>query len=95
MSQIIFQLGDEEKVVELKSGQTLLVAAAKASVELKNACGGQGSCGQCRVKILNSKENLNTTTEAEKKHLGSLNLAQGERLACQVVPTGDMTVKVI
>ncbi len=94
MSRVIFQTENKEKVVELESGQTLLVVAEKADMGLKSACGGHGSCGQCRIWVTAGREETNATTDAEKKHLGSLNLAQGERLACQVVPTGDVTIKV-
>jgi len=38
--------------VAVSAGSTLLAAAAAAGIELRSACGGQGTCGQCAVRLL-------------------------------------------
>lgn len=38
--------------VAVSAGSTLLAAATAAGIELRSACGGQGTCGQCAVRLL-------------------------------------------
>jgi len=52
-------------------------------------CGGEGTCGKCRVDV---RDNAPEPTEAECKHLKPKELAQGLRLACQLVVDRDMVV---
>lgn len=42
--------------ISVKSGTTILEAAAEAGVELEGPCGGKGTCGKCRVKLIGSGE---------------------------------------
>ncbi|HIU39009.1 MAG TPA: 2Fe-2S iron-sulfur cluster binding domain-containing protein, partial [Candidatus Limisoma intestinavium] len=42
---------NDDKVVEVPTGGTLLSTLSDQKVFLPSACGGSGSCGQCRVRI--------------------------------------------
>lgn len=42
---------NDAKTVEGLSGTTLLSSLANSNVFLSSACGGKGSCGQCRVQV--------------------------------------------
>lgn len=95
MSKITFVSKVGEKVVESQPGQNLFALAETAGVTINNACGGYGTCGLCRVKLLSGSGQTNSPTNTEKSFVGSATLATGERLACQVVPTGDMRVEVL
>ena len=53
-------------------------------------CGGNGTCGKCRVLIEGAS--LPPACEEEKQVLSPAALAKGERLACMVVLTQDATV---
>ncbi len=73
------------KLVEASAERNLLELAMEAGVELEATCGGQGTCGQCRV--LPGGE-ASPPTEAEARLLGPA-LARGVRLACQTyMPAG-------
>ena len=71
---------------------SLLEAAHQLGVELINLCGGRGSCGRCKVQLLEGA--LSPRTEQETKHLTADELAQGVRLACQTFPRSDVKLSV-
>jgi len=92
MPKITFTIADAEQAVDIANNETVLNAAQKLDIDLSPACGGNGSCGLCKVRVLEGKEHLTEPNENEQNHLGSANFAVGERLACQVIPTGDLKV---
>jgi len=68
-------------------GTTLLAAARQAGVGLNAVCGGGGTCGTCRVRVVAGQ--VTPPTEAERD-----SLAEGFRLACQTRALGDVRVDV-
>jgi Na+-transporting NADH:ubiquinone oxidoreductase subunit F len=78
---------NDEKDITSPVGLKLLNALADASVYVPSACGGGGTCGQCRVKIHAGGGNILPT---ELTHITKREAAAGERLACQVVVKQDM-----
>ena len=73
-------------------GDTLLDAARTLGVDLASVCGGYGTCGRCRVQIVDGE--VTPVTSQEERSLSAADLAQGYRLACLAVPLGDCTVHV-
>ena len=52
MAERIVVFDPEGKVVEAPEGESLLEAAGRAGVTVDSACGGQGTCGRCRLRLL-------------------------------------------
>ncbi len=77
-------LGRRARVVP---GTTLLEAARQAGVGLNGVCGGAGTCGTCRVRVVAGQ--VTPSTEAE----GDV-VAEGLRLACQTRVLSDVRVDV-
>lgn len=77
--------------VELESGSTLLSSLAAEQVFLPSACGGGGSCGQCRVRI---PEGGPQAIPTETVHLTRKELLDNWHLGCQVKVKGDMKIDV-
>jgi uncharacterized 2Fe-2S/4Fe-4S cluster protein (DUF4445 family) len=77
-------LGRRARVVH---GATLLEAARQAGVGLNAICGGAGTCGTCRVRVLAGE--VTPATEAERDAV-----AEGFRLACQACVLGDVRADV-
>ncbi|MBI5789753.1 MAG: DUF4445 domain-containing protein [Candidatus Schekmanbacteria bacterium] len=77
------------KRVTVPKGTVLLQAIQQAGVHIESACGGQGVCGQCRVKIEEGRYNTETTTQ-----LSGQECAQGMCLACLTLVEGDLTVSI-
>ncbi|WP_034631344.1 ASKHA domain-containing protein [Desulfotruncus alcoholivorax] len=74
-------------------GTTLLEAAKQAGVRINADCGGTGSCGKCRAKIIDGP--VGDATETEKIHLTTEENKQGLCLMCQRRPEQDITVEVV
>ncbi|MFX1497525.1 MAG: ASKHA domain-containing protein [Promethearchaeota archaeon] len=55
-------------------------------------CAGNGTCGKCKIKILDPDANVSEPSEKEKKILGIQNIVEGFRLACQAKIFGDLRV---
>lgn len=84
-------LVNHEKDLVVQPGTKLLGALADKGLFVSSACGGGGTCGQCKVKVLEGGGTLLPTEEA---HINRREAACGERLACQVAVKQDMKVEV-
>ncbi|MEH0343167.1 NADH:ubiquinone reductase (Na(+)-transporting) subunit F [Vibrio cholerae] len=82
--------GDPEKAIVTQPGGKLLTVLAGAGVFVSSACGGGGSCGQCRVKIKSGGGDILPT---ELDHISKGEAREGERLACQVAVKADMDLE--
>ena len=72
-------------------GTILLEAAALAGVIVQTPCGGAGTCGKCRVRVVSGSC---PPTSACKAALGEPEIASGWRLACQAKVLSDLVVEV-
>ncbi len=81
--------GDNE--VEVETGSSLLNTLAENGVHLPSACGGKGSCGQCKCQVL---EGGGEILDSEKGHFSRKEQMNHWRLGCQTKVKGDMTIKV-
>ena len=84
-------LVNNEKEVAVPAGGKLLGALASGGIYVSSACGGGGSCGQCRVKVLEGGGEILPT---ELSHISKKEAREGERLSCQVAVKRDMKVEV-
>ncbi|MDD5667543.1 MAG: ASKHA domain-containing protein [Actinomycetota bacterium] len=73
------------------SDEDLLTALHGAGINVESVCGGMGTCGKCRVRILEGK--VTDPTLEEEDHLSEEQLDGGERLACQVFPESDLVIE--
>ena len=80
-----------EKNLEVESGGSLLSAMSNAGVFLPSACGGKGSCGQCKCQVLEGGGEILPT---EAVHFNRKQMKDHWRLGCQVKVKGDMSIKV-
>ncbi len=80
-----------EKTVEVSAGGKLLNVLADQKLFVSSACGGGGTCGQCKVKVL---EGGGEILQTELSHISKGEARHGERLSCQVTVKQDMKVEV-
>ena len=80
-----------ERDLSVPAGSKLLNTLSANDLFLPSACGGGGTCGQCRVKVLEGGGDLLPT---EASHISKRMAAEGERLACQVNVAQDLRVEV-
>jgi Na+-transporting NADH:ubiquinone oxidoreductase subunit F len=83
--------GDPEKAIKTKAGGKLLGALADKGIFLSSACGGGGSCGQCRVHVKSGGGEILPT---ELGHITKGEARDGCRLSCQVNVKSDMEIEV-
>ena len=95
MPVITIHRGAEPLTVELVPGESLFDAGARVRAGIDTACVGKGTCGLCRVKIVEGAEHLNPFTDDERRHLGNLYHLTKVRLACRCRPTGDVAIEVV
>jgi uncharacterized 2Fe-2S/4Fe-4S cluster protein (DUF4445 family) len=71
------------------AGETLLETARKAGVDVDAPCSGNGTCGKCRIKLIEG------TVEGEaSRHISDADYAAGWRLACSVKALSDLKIEV-
>ena len=80
-----------EKEMEIGAGGSLLSAMANAGVFLPSACGGKGSCAQCKCQVLEGGGEILPT---EMVHFSRKQIKDNWRLGCQVKVKGDLSLKV-
>ena len=82
---------DEGKSLDVPAGGKLLTSLAAKNIFLSSACGGGGTCAQCRVKVFDGGGEILPT---EQSHINKREAGEGWRLACQVAVKRDMKIEV-
>ena len=73
---------------QCQDGESILDCARRLRVGISSVCGGVGTCGKCRVKIIDGS--VSEPTSSETDELSDKELSGGWRLACQVYPSSDI-----
>jgi Na+-transporting NADH:ubiquinone oxidoreductase subunit F len=82
---------NEEKTIQTSVGNKLLNTLADAHLFVASACGGGGTCGQCRLKVF---EGGGAILPTETSHISKKQATDHYRLACQVAVKQDMKIEV-
>ncbi|MDH3639833.1 MAG: NADH:ubiquinone reductase (Na(+)-transporting) subunit F [Gammaproteobacteria bacterium] len=82
---------NDEKTIHAPVGMKLLAALANNELFVSSACGGKGTCAQCRVKIFEGGGSILPT---EETLITKREAADGQRLACQVTVKHPMKVAI-
>ena len=80
-----------EKTIKAAVGSKLNSALANAQLFVSSACGGGGTCGQCRVKVL---EGGGAILPTETSLINKREAADGARLSCQVTVKNNLKIQV-
>lgn len=80
---------DPEKRIEVASGGKLLQTLAGRKIFLSSACGGGGTCGQCKVKVTSGGGDILPT---EEPHFTKRQIKEGWRLGCQLAVKQDLAL---
>ena len=82
---------NNEKDIIVPAGGKLLNILADNKMFVSSACGGGGTCAQCKVKIF---EGGGEILETETSHITKKEARSGERLSCQVAVKQNMKIEV-
>lgn len=83
--------GDPEKTLHVQAGSSLLNTLANEQIYIPSACGGKGTCGVCKVKVL---EGGGAMLPTEESHISRGEAREGIRLSCQVKVKNDLKIEV-
>ncbi len=90
MFKVIFKFGSGEDVTTFaQEGENLLDVARKTNVAIDAPCGGNASCGKCKVKLVDGELDSPKT-----RHISDEEYGNGWRLACVSKIMGDVAVEV-
>ncbi|MDR0223303.1 MAG: ASKHA domain-containing protein [Oscillospiraceae bacterium] len=79
--------------VSAEQGASLLTAARSAGVVIEAPCDGMGTCGKCKVRVIEGLDALVITDDRHK--VSGEESADGFALACQAAVHGDVTVETV
>lgn len=80
-----------DKTITVQQGASLMSTLAENGIHLSSACGGKGSCGQCRVQVL---EGGGEILDSERPHFTRKQIKEHWRLGCQCKVKNDLKIKV-
>ncbi len=89
--KVKISINDGKKEIEIESGKSLLNSLHEGGVMLSSACGGKGSCGQCKIQVLEGGGDILPT---ETVHFSRKEQQAHWRLGCQVKVKDNMKVQV-
>lgn len=82
---------NDDRTLSIPVGMKLMQGLADAGIFVASACGGGGTCGQCRVKVLSGGGAILPT---ETSLISKREAADHERLSCQVAVKQPMSIRV-
>lgn len=81
---------NDDRIIEADTGNSLLTTLSNNGIFLSSACGGKGSCGQCKVQVI---EGGGEVLPTEKVHFTRRQLSDHWRLGCQVKVKENLDIK--
>lgn len=82
---------NDDKSLSVGQGESLLSTLAEQGIHLASACGGKGSCGQCRVQVM---EGGGEVLDTERPHFTRKEIKNHWRLGCQLKVRESLKIKV-
>ncbi len=82
---------NDDKTLQVQGGSSLLETLTQQKIFIPSACGGRGSCGYCKVKVVDGAGPLLPT---EEPYLSEEERAEGVRLSCQVKVRNDVRIEI-
>ena len=82
---------DPANTITVPAGSKLLQTLAENKIFLSSACGGGGTCSQCKCLVIDGGGSILPT---EESHFTSKEQSEGWRLSCQVAVKNDLKIKI-
>ncbi|MDI9385644.1 MAG: NADH:ubiquinone reductase (Na(+)-transporting) subunit F [Verrucomicrobiota bacterium] len=82
---------DSDKALKVKTGGKLLNILAENEIFIPSACGGQGTCAMCKVKVHSGGGDILPT---ERNFITRKEAREGWRLSCQVAVKQDLDIEI-
>lgn len=82
---------NEKKVITVKGGNSLLSSLSEEKIYISSACGGRGTCGTCKCRVL---EGGGPVLPTETPFLSPTELEDHVRLSCQVKVKNEIKIQI-
>ena len=89
--KVKISINNGERDLEVNMGSTLLTTLGDSKILLPSACGGGGTCGQCRCQVVEGGGSILPT---EVGHFTRKQIQDNWRLGCQVKVKNDLEIKI-
>ncbi len=87
---ICVKLKKGQKNIVCTLGESLLEAMKKQDIYVPAYCGGRGTCGKCKIRVI---EGVLDITVEDEKNFTRQELEEGYRLSCKAFPQNDVTIE--
>ena len=77
-------VGSDKTLVRVGQGQSALEALLDSRIDISHSCGGNGTCGTCRIVVTEGHTDLPLREELEREMAEDRDFKENERLACQI-----------
>ena len=94
MSIITIANLNHKKISAHTENTTVLDIIHENYIDWMHTCGKKGNCTTCKMNVIQGMENLSELSRNEEKFRQLGRLKEGERLACQSILKGDITIAV-
>ncbi|MCF7929017.1 MAG: 2Fe-2S iron-sulfur cluster binding domain-containing protein [Spirochaetales bacterium] len=88
---LTIDINSGKRKLEIKGGSPLLSTLAESGIFVPSACGGKGSCGACKVKVLSD---IGPHLPTEPPYLTKEEMAENVRLSCQIKVKQDLEIEI-
>ena len=88
---VMITINGGKKELPAQAGKSLLTTLSEGGVHLSSACGGKGSCGQCKLKVTEGGGDMLPT---EAVHFTRRQIKDHWRLGCQVKVKNDLHIEI-
>ena len=88
---VMITINGGKKELPAQAGKTLLATLSEGGVHLSSACGGKGSCGQCKLQVTEGGGDMLPT---EAVHFTRKQIKDHWRLGCQVKVKNDLHIEI-
>ena len=88
--EVMIRINDGKMNLTTSPGSKLLTALSEHQLFVSSACGGGGTCGQCKVKVLAGGGSILST---ERTYITPRQARAGERLSCQLAVKQDIDIE--
>jgi 2Fe-2S ferredoxin len=96
MSELpVIRIEDSGLEIDCPRGDPILFALLDRGINITSICGGNCSCGTCNIEVVAGMEHLPAIHAGEAFILAKIKRkGPGVRLACQAIPSGDVTIHI-
>ncbi len=84
-------INDGKRDLEVQGGTNMLITLSQEGIYIPSACGGRGSCGECKLKVVSD---IGEILPTELPYLSAEQTKENVRLACQNKVRGDIKIEI-